>query len=344
MDNTLNYTPSTGPLRLPFAAVEALWQGLDAAQRRLFRPTFPAMAVTERIAFPDQLPEQLHYTTMPSGAEQSPDIEHVSPPPAITQNGAAEKAPLAPKDTERILQSFVPATPATEASYTLAAEAAPVTTLPAGITMRVKEEKDPLAPNDTTRILPSLLPASEKAPLVPNDTTTILPTLFPANVMHSLSYVVTAGATVPVLLQQNERVASIRGKEDSGLMLPMDTTTTVQTMFSVHPASKSIDAIAGETAERRQPAGSMNLKEENLPLIPNPASLSVEQSWLMQAQHSLAAGGGGTVNNYQISFEHLIGTVNNTFEPGQTVQESDDFMRQLTDALQTFLNDTTNLL
>ncbi|MCL2133027.1 MAG: hypothetical protein FWH39_01625 [Bacteroidales bacterium] len=78
-------------------------------------------------------------------------------------------------------------------------------------------------------------------------------------------------------------------------------------------------------------------------LQPSSSTPAIEQSLLLQQQDNMSAGGGsgGTVNNYNVSFEHLIGTVNNTFETVQdATRDSNDFMRQLTDALQTILNDT----
>ncbi len=66
---------------------------------------------------------------------------------------------------------------------------------------------------------------------------------------------------------------------------------------------------------------------------------AIDTSLLEQQQYNVA-GGDTTSKNYNITFEHLIGTVNNTFEAGQSPQDNRDFMQQLTEALQTIINDT----
>ena len=78
---------------------------------------------------------------------------------------------------------------------------------------------------------------------------------------------------------------------------------------------------------------------------PSPFSDSaVDYTLLERQQASFSEHNTSTAKNYTISFEHLIGTVNNSFEAGQSPQDNSNFMQQLTDALQTMLNDTTNLL
>jgi hypothetical protein len=206
MDNNLNYTVSTGGLWLPFAAIEELWQSLDAAQQRLCRvESAQSLAAME---FPDTSPERQSGKSIASGRQQQP---------AITAKGNDGYSNLLPD-----------------------AAAAPAHSLI--IEEKTAGNRAAEIPGGLTEGHPTFVSDLHAAPHAIND--------------HSLS----AAAEHFLLPEQQDRMAT--------------------------------------------------------------------------------SGGAGTVNNFNVSFEHLIGTVNNTFDSPQSMRDSDDFMQQLTGALQTILNDT----
>ena len=161
-------------------------------------------------------------------------------------------------------------------------------------------------------------------------------------------------------------------REENSILLPGNTTTILEKLASADTAT----ATTHLTIDRKMEMGERgeidekgeiqfspifsNLSQSStfhpstLHLSPFTLSPFPEQSVIepapIQAEESLVTRhsslvtqheGGGTVNNYNVSFEHLIGTVNNSFETVQdATQESNGFMQQLTDALKTILNDT----